>query len=369
MIRLQRSALHGLTGATPNLASVQAALQQAIELEHSTIPLYLYALYSLDESKNKMIAEILTSVVVEEMLHMTLASNVLNAIGGTPQIDRPDFIPTYPGPLPGGVESGLTFNLAPFSPAQLQAFLDIEQPENPLQFPSRTLAADDSSITIGQFYIAISDAIAALGDGIFVTPARNQVGPQLMRDSVIVTNVATAQQAISIIIEQGEGTSTSPEEVVGHRVAHYYRFMQIQKVHLLEKVNASPPQYAYTGAPVPFDASGVYAVATNPALAGYPAGSLSAFANDNFNYTYTSLLLLLHGFFNGDNSSSVFNRAMGLMMSLKGQAKAMMSGIPDDKVLTGPSFQYQPVNPQNAALSQQRVTSRMPMGLAETSHD
>jgi Ferritin-like len=166
-----------------------------------------------------------------------------------------------------------------------------------------------------------------------------------MRDAVVVTDVATARQAITTIIEQGEGTTTSPEEGVGNRVAHYYRFLQIQKGRLLEKVSSEPLGYAYAGPPVHVDASGIYAVATNPAVAGYPAGSVSAFANDNFNYTYTSLLLVLHGFFNGENSPTMFNRALGLMMSLKGQAKAMMSGIPDDAVLTGPSFQYQPVNP------------------------
>jgi Ferritin-like len=349
MIHLRRSKLQGLTSDNPDLDAVKAALQDAIELEHATIPVYLYALYSLDERKNQLIAEILSSVVVEEMLHMTLASNVLNAIGGSPVIDKPGFIPTYPGPLPGGVDSKLTVNLAPFSPAQLQAFLDIEQPEHPLEFPTLKAVPDDS-ITIGQFYTAISDAIAALGEGIFAPPPRHQVGPDLMNESVVVVNVATAQQAIDTIIEQGEGTTTSPEEGVGRRVAHYYRFMQIQKGRLLIPISATtPPKYAYAGPEVKFDASGVYAVPTNPALPpGYPPSSVQAFANDNFNYTYTSLLFLLHGFFNGEVSQAVFNRAIGLMMSLKGQAKAMMAGIPDASVLTGPSFQYQPVNPKAA---------------------
>lgn len=347
MIRLSRSKLRGLQGADP-LSGLQDALQQAIELEHATIPTYLYALYSLDERKNQRIAEILSSVVVEEMLHMTLASNVLNALGGSPQINKPGFIPTYPGPLPGGVDSSLIVNLAPFSMAQLDAFLSIEEPEHPLQFPSFKAAVPDDSITIGEFYTAISDTIGQLGDGIFVPGPRHQVGPDLMDDSVVVVNVATAQQAIHTIIEQGEGTATSPEEGVGRRVAHYYRFMQIQKGRLLIPITGdNPPKYAYAGAEVKLDPSGVYAVATNPAVQGYPPGSVQAFANDNFNYTYTSLLFLLHGFFNGETSQSVFNRAIGLMMSLKGQAKAMMSGIPDPSVRTGPSFEYQPVNPKN----------------------
>jgi inorganic pyrophosphatase len=43
-------------------------------------------------------------------------------------------------------------------------------------------------------------------------------------------------------------------------------------------------------------------------------------------------------------------RAIGLMMSLKEQAKAMMSGIPNPVIFTGPSFQYQPVNPPVQAI-------------------
>jgi rubrerythrin len=346
MIRLQRSMIEGLTGPVPTVQAVCAALQNAIELEHATIPVYLYALYSLNEASNAEIADIISSVAYEEMLHMTLSSNVLNALGGSPVIDQPDFIPTYPGPLPGGVQSDLTINLAPYSAAQLATFLQIEEPEDPLNF--KALAVTDT-ITIGEFYAAISTAIGVLGNAAFVDPPRNQVGPDLMWNSIVVTDVATAQQAITTIVDQGEGTSTSPDAVVGGGYAHYYRFMQIQKGHLLVPVpggTTPEDQYAYTGAPVPFDPTGVYAVPTNPAIPpGYTAGSAQAFANDNFNYTYTSLLKTLHVMFNGDACEDQYNRAIGLMMSLKGQAKAMMSGIPNPAVLTGPSFQYQPVNP------------------------
>ncbi|HEX6376127.1 MAG TPA: ferritin-like protein [Allosphingosinicella sp.] len=355
MIHLQRSMIAGLEGPSPDPQAVLAALQQAIELEHSTIPPYLYALYSLDETKNTEIAAIIQSVVIEEMLHMTLSSNVLNALGGSPAINQPNFIPTYPGPLPGGVEAQLTVHLAPFSmsgtPNQLQTFLTIEEPEDPLNFPTALVEAD--TITIGEFYTAISDAIAILGDGAFVGSPSNQVGPDLMWESVVVTDVATAQQAIQIIVEQGEGTTTSPLEVDGGGYAHYYRYMQIQKGHLLVPVANPGPNpddaYAYTGDPVPFDPTGVYAVPVDPG--GYAPGTQAAFLNDNFNYTYTSLLNALHDLFNGDANQDQMNRAIGVMMSLKGQAKAMMSGIPNPALLVGPSFQYQPVNPavQSAA--------------------
>jgi rubrerythrin len=334
MIRLRRSLIQGLEGPSPTPQAVRDALQNAVELEHATIPLYLYGLYSLQQGKNVAIAEIIESVVVEEMLHMTLASNVLNAVGGSPQIDQPGFIPTYPGPLPGGVQGGLTVSLAPFSMTQLETYLTIEEPDDPLQFPTALEATD--TITIGEFYTAISAAIGALDNGVFVNPPRNQVGPDLMPESVIVTDKTTAQQAISTIIEQGEGTHTSPEEVVGPGYAHYYRYMQIKKQHFLVKTPGIPPGYAYSGAPLVFDPSGVYNV---------PPSTSPSLASDNFNYTYTSLLGALHVMFNGQNNQAQFNRALGLMMSLEGQAKAMMAGIPNPALPVGPTFVYQPVNP------------------------
>jgi rubrerythrin len=346
MIRLKRSSLRGVSGEAPTIKGVCRALQQAIELEHATVPLYLYALYSLDVKKNAAIASILESVVIEEMLHMTLACNVINALGGTPVIDKPSFIPTYPGPLPGGVESDLIVNLAPFSMDQLKTFLQIEQPEDPIHMrTSATLAsAVDGDITIGEFYTAIADALGILGDAAFVHPPRNQVGPELMEQAVVVHDVATAQAAVALIIVQGEGTRLTPEDGVGE-VAHYYRFMQIQRGHLLVSAPGQTPQWAYSGAPVHFDSSGVYPLPSNPGVRGYPASSIQSFANDNFNYTYTSLLGVLHGLFNGATEADQMNRAMGLMMSLKGQARAMTAGIPDPSVFTAPSFQYQPLNP------------------------
>jgi hypothetical protein len=346
MIRLQRSMASGLNEAQPDPAAVIAALQRAVELEHATIPVYLYALYSLDEDKNPLIVDILRSVVIEEMLHMTLASNVLNALGGDTQVGNPGFVPSYPGPLPGGVEADLTVHLAPFSMTQLQTFLQIERPEDPLDFPVLATEAAAPEITIGQFYTAISKAIGLLGDGAFAPAPRYQVGPDLMDGAIVVTDVASAQEALRIIIEQGEGTSTSPEEIDGDQVAHYYRFLQIEKGRLLVPAPDQPSGWAYAGAPVILDPSGVYAAPVDP---GYPTpytpGSAQAMANDNFNYTYTSLLFALRDLFSGGNSTAQMNRSIGLMMSLKGQAKAMMAGIPNPRVVSGPTFQYQPTNP------------------------
>jgi hypothetical protein len=349
MIRLQPQLFADLNaGGKP---AVLKALGNAVKLEHATIPLYLYALYSLDPARNGAIAGIIRSVVIEEMLHMTLACNVLNALGGSPVIDRPDVLPTYPGPLPGGVQSELTVHLAPFSTGQLDAFMTVEEPETPLHFPVReALAAPEPPQTIGEYYNAIQRQIAALGDGAFDGDRRKQVGPDTMDGAVVVTNVASAAAAIGVIVREGEGTTESPLEAAGGDVvAHYYRFAEIHfGKRLIKNPDAGPAtppdqRYVYGGAALPFDPAGVYPAPTDPKAANYPAGSAARQACDTFNYTYTGLLKTLHALFNG--RPGLINAAIGLMMSLKQQAQDMMSGSNPAGPPVGPSFEYQPTDP------------------------
>ena len=78
-------------------AGLVCALQNAIELEHATIPPYLFGLYSLASGANQPIASAIQSVVCEEMLHMTLACNLFNAVSLLPpRINRPEFLSCYP---------------------------------------------------------------------------------------------------------------------------------------------------------------------------------------------------------------------------------------------------------------------------------
>jgi Ferritin-like len=338
-----------------DLAGVQQALQAAIQLEHSTIPPYLYALYSLDTSRNGVVADILRSVVKEEMTHLALAANILSALGGTPVLDDPGVLPRYPCQLPGTVEHGLAVGLAPFSIGLVRdTFLAIEQPEHPLRFTGQTAMAPAAlsdpaarsdpagawPLTIGQFYRQIRTTIAALGDGVFAPAQRNQVTSSLLPDIIAVTNVATAAQAIGTIIEQGEGTSSTPAEVIGSGMAHYYRFLEIAYGRRLAPDPAIPGRYVWGDTPVPFDPAGVYRVPADPRTSGYPTGSLARRACTAFNYSYTCLLKTLHAAFNG--APEEFISAVGQMMSLQQQAIDMMTGVSTHGILVGPSFEWQP---------------------------
>lgn len=65
-----------------DLPRLQRALQLAIELEHATIPAYLTAFLTLEPGRNREVSDLILSVFLEEMLHMALACNILNAVGG-----------------------------------------------------------------------------------------------------------------------------------------------------------------------------------------------------------------------------------------------------------------------------------------------
>src|SRR5271165_3456992 len=103
-------------------------LQNAIELEHSTIPPYITAMFSLKSGTNKSIANLIRSIVIQEMQHMTIAANILIAIGGKPEINEKGFIPEYPGSLPMNI-GDLRVGIEAFSiPLVRNVFMAIEEP-------------------------------------------------------------------------------------------------------------------------------------------------------------------------------------------------------------------------------------------------
>jgi hypothetical protein len=333
---LRRGDVHG----------VRAALQAAMELEHSVIPPYLYALYSLVPGGNEAAAGIIRSVVNEEMVHLTLAANILNAVGGRPVLASPLVLPRYPGPLPGTVDDGLIVGLAPFSIALVQdIFMRIEQPERSLDFGAADTAAG-GPLTIGQFYRRIRTTLVALGEAAFTGRRHHQVTTDLLPGAIAVTGVASACQAIDTIIDQGEGTLTSPLEVVGTDVAHYYRFAEIVHGRRLIRNPAAGPKappdqrYLYAGTPVPVNPAAVRRAPLNPKTAAYPVGSPARHACKAFNYTYTSLLKTLHATFNG--TPGELKPAIGLMSSLQQQATDMMTGRAAGGTCVGPTFEWQP---------------------------
>jgi hypothetical protein len=347
MIHLKRSLISTVPrNFDARLAALKRHFQLAIELEHATIPPYLYALYSIKDRCNLEIAGLMLSIVKQEMLHMSLDCNILNAIGGAPKIDDPKFIPSYPGPLPGGVEGGLIVPLAPLSKQVAHdVFMVIEAPET-------TVDGDPSSeegITIGAFYQHLKGEIVALNKkkNIFTgDPARQlRVGFAELQDAGVIDQ-SSALSAIELIVEQGEGTSTSPLDPE-RELAHYYKYAEIYHGRKLipnpDLVAAKQTPWVFKGHPIAFDPSGVFPVIVNPSAATYAGHPRLQDLNRTFNTTYSVLLRRLHQVFNG--RPDWLGPALLGMQNMKQQAQLLMAQDIVPGQTAGPTFEYIPADP------------------------
>jgi hypothetical protein len=223
--------------ATPrefrDLAWVRGALQTAIALEHSTMPLYSAAMYSL-EVQNYPSYNTIRSVLMEEMLHMSAACNLLAALGGSPRIARLD--PGFPrSGLPGHVAPDLRLVLAQLSPRHLENFMRIEAPLHMLDDAQR----DATYPTIGNFYDAVREAVVANAPAVRRAVAAagpaNQVGGNLGYRTIVpspgVDPIEEILAAIDMITEQGEGESA---DSIGtgtdfqKEESHYARFAELR---------------------------------------------------------------------------------------------------------------------------------------------
>ena len=275
MLKVRRELIAGVESATRK-EDLYQYLQSAIELEHATIPPYLTAMFSLKPGTNEEIRSLIRSIVIEEMLHMTISANILVAIGGSPQINDPRFIPRYPGPLPMGI-GGQDFvvGIERFSKRLVHdVFMVIEEPENPIHIETLKAAALEDFGTIGQFYQAIQRKIEELGDGIFV-PGSDKLQVQEWfgyTHLFPITDVKGAVAALEVVITEGEGTSSDPFQSPGDP-AHYYKFGEIYHGREIIKTKDG---YAYGGDPVPFDEAGVYPMKGNAKIEDYPQGTQGA---------------------------------------------------------------------------------------------
>lgn len=338
MIKLSRAAVEAVRAAARR-EDLYPWLQNAIELEHSTIPPYLTAMFSLKPGTNDEIARLIRSIVQEEMLHMTIVGNILIAIGGRPAINVAGFIPKYPGHLPMSIGgSDFKVGIEAFSkPLVCKIFMEIEKPVHPIPVKTLTLEAVPDFATIGEFYAALATKITDFGDSIFTVPAAEQVLDWFDAARLFpIIDAPTANKGIQIIVDEGEGTSTDPFQSPGDP-AHYYKFGEIFHGR---KIIKTADGFAYGGDPIPFDATGVYPMKANPKIADFAPGTQARSRVEEFSYAYSSLLNVLHAAFNGEPAK--INTAIGLMYELKMIAVGLMQiPIADGSTTTaGPSFEY-----------------------------
>jgi hypothetical protein len=327
-----------------DLASLQSALQKAIELEHATIPPYLTAYYTLrgTSAGGAAARQILHSIVIEEMLHMHLACNILNAIGGAPVINAPGFIPNYPGPLPMGIggADGLVVGIKRYSKATVQnTFMEIEEPENPIHIPVKPAleAIAPSFETIGQFYTAIGNEITRLNkdNNIFTgDPGRQVPGATIVKD------VDSALAAIATIVTQGEGTPTSPADSPTE-YAHYYRFEELFKGMRIVVDPSSPIGYSFDPNQkiVVDDTADVTQMADNPRTVDMSSNWRAGQLANECDAIYTKLLNALHIGFNGQ-PDWIDRNAVSVMFEFKNCIEELLQQQLASGFYAGPRFLY-----------------------------
>ncbi|MFJ3671124.1 ferritin-like protein [Streptomyces sp. NPDC090106] len=334
------------TGIT-TLEDLRTHLQWAIEIEHSTLPPYLTALYSLDAERNPDAVQLIGGVFVEEMIHLALVANLLNAVGGRPRLDAPHMLAQHPRTMPHA-DPSIELSLLPFGEEALAMFLRLEQPAHP-----GDLAESDHYETIGQFYDAVEKGLRALcaelGEEQVFTgdPARQVSGGPFAHTAghlAPVTDLSSALAALEEIVEQGEGAARADvwdgDKDLFHpetqAVSHYYRFQELAVGRRYQP--GDTPESGPTGDPVTVDPAGVRPLRPDQRLADHPEGSPIRTAQEAFNQTYCKMLQMLEQAFNGN--PAMLGMSVGTMYAAKGQAQSLMALLDDDGLAAAPTFEY-----------------------------
>lgn len=355
------------------LEDVHQYLYQAMRLEHATIPVYLTALYSIHPGTNIDAVQIIRVAAVEEMLHLTLAANLMNAVGGKVDLTKPGFIPPFPTPLPDG-ETDFRVDRAAFSEQTVDMFLQIERPKRPQQDECSgsskqqrsspevikrptgtttivpTIKIGDDSLhfySIGEFYLAIEKGLEQLckelgEDQVFCDEQAKQITPEYYYSGggeiIPVYDLSSAKEAIRLISEQGEGHEGEILDFE-QEISHYYRFQQLKlgQYYVAGDTPGNP-----SGPKIDVDWAAVYPVKPNVKLEdlGSEHSELYSAAND-FNKAYKDFLARLTTALSGKPDE--FLPAIGDMFHIRNKAVELTRNpIPGTMYHAAPTFEVDP---------------------------
>lgn len=339
MIRLELKPLNTIQDAW-------TMLETAIGVEFGTLPPYLYAMFSIPPGENVPSASRIKSVLLQEMVHMCLACNILNAIGGAPVLKPP----SYPGFLPGGIGPDgkpLKIRLLRFSKEAMKQSMDIEEPVDPLDFPDapmlEALAVGPTAVTIGQFYAAL-DAFLATLPGQAWKSNRNQISDDQFFSGQLfaVNSYPDAHRAISIIVSEGEGARDTPLDFQDE-LAHFYRFSEIYRDKVLTKAN-NKQGYQWGPQKLGVDWAKVFPCIPDPGAHDFskePAAAQAAQAACNF--AYGQMVDALQKAVTG--TAGQLGVAVRAMFDLRLAAQvALRTPLSDPKLVAGPAFVYTPTS-------------------------
>ena len=325
-------------------AELHEHIREAIGIELTVFPPYLYAMYSLEDRASEH-AKVLMSVAAEEMLHAMLWANLLLATGGDITFCSPTTMPSFPAVISHRVPA-LTVNLEPYSQALVEnVFLPIEAPGNPDE-PNDP----DQWQSQGQLYGAIWDAVVRLNatEDLFDNPQLNRqfadphgyLVPKFdAGDSgglVLITGLDSAHEALETIVHQGEGLSHDRYADPTHaELTHYAKFVELPHEEILR--------------------SGVLPAVANPTVATLP---LSIRPVAEFSDALTTYLYLVMDRLLGPKTEDHHHQvglAYGAMVALLAPvARYLMTCGIGDGTVAGPPFGYYAFDSDSSPESQLR---------------
>jgi rubrerythrin len=329
--------LRGAVSQPHRLALLKRTLQQAVELEFATIPIYLAALWSIKNNLDP-VAKSIRNVVQEEMLHLSLACNMLASIGGKPRLyDTSERGLRFPARLPGGVHPELTLRLSGLTDDALDDFLEIELPQGevgiaPYESKYSDAHDEDHSTVIGALYDAIKQEFESLRPA--MSPDNQISGPLAW---FVVDTVEKVDSAINWIKTQGEGAVQCPgDEKDPVKLSHFYRFWEVRKRQKIE-FNQATNKFEFM---TPLEFPEVWPMAVVPE-GGYQQRDVSEQVWDllqTFDRTYSHVIKLLESAWTEGGQAALW-RAIEAMFDLEKSAIQLMQiPRPDGAGNYGPAF-------------------------------
>ncbi|GAB2599804.1 ferritin-like protein [Streptomyces capparidis] len=329
------------------------ALQRAVMLELATIPPYACGLWSIeDPQRDAKVHKAVREIIFDEMSHFGLVGNILSAIGGAPVVADRHVVPKYSGPLPGGVRPQLNVYLSRLDMNAADMYSQIEKPDRPL---ARAIRPDETHTSIGAFYDKLWRVLERHGHLFGRNP-----GPQMEFDLsgthgagnaiVPIRTLEDAGAAIEIIMAQGEGTTTSPDNPFPGEegeLAHYYVFREIYHGRKLVRDEASGT-WTFTGDPVPMPVTHPMARIPDGGWSNDPENKPAPDVQrelDAFNGHYSAMLRSLHTVWRTADAAErrrLLGSAIGSMGMMRETARALMGmRLPSSpRESYGPEFLY-----------------------------
>ena len=318
MLEIPRARITAIAGAR-SARELQPHLQGALELKIAAIPPYLTALFSLCEGKNSTIREMLRGAVVDEMLHVALIANLLNAMRCPPVLSASRLARGYPARLPLDA-TGVELSLKKFSLDLVRdVFMALDQSADRGDAPNLAAGA---RVTLGQFYGAIIEKLEELGDPVFIGDPALQFMDAVSyseRELFRVYNAESAIRALRLI--SGEGNCSASGAAGSARW------------HRLSQIVCAPPRSKAAA----FDPASVINIVENSRASMYQPRSPVRAAVDAFNAAYCNVLAALNESFNGRPDR--YELAVSGMYGLTGLARSIVAIERGDGTFAAPSFE------------------------------